>query len=366
MHQWGPQGRGEVQRGQQWKRGITYVIVALACYGAVRGHTTHVTALSIAAGLSQYTVLAMLLVAAYRRITRRIRTTRREQMRRREDASDPLGTLRNAAWQAGGGVHLGAARNGHLRFSRGERAVLLLGPPRSGKTSSVIIPTLLSHTGPAIATSTKPDVLRATCLARARAAAVFGCLTPPAAPRDAPGASELRWSPVSGSKTWDGALLIARAMAANIGAGTTDRSHWANRAQALLAPMLHAAAVHDRDMETVVDWVMRHNLDEAGLLLEDQRCSKMAFSSLLGMFHTEDRERSSIFSAAADALRPTRSEHALAAARDPNFDAGEFVRSQDTVYIHAPAEAQAAPHRSSAGCSRRSAAPPTKPTPPVS
>ncbi len=131
-------------------------------------------------------------------------------------------------------------------------------------------------------------------------------------------------------------------MTANIGVGTTDRSHWALRAQALLAPMLHAAAVHGRDMETVVDWVMRHELDEPGILLEDERCSRLAFGNLLGLLHTEDRERSSIFSAAADALQAYSSEHALAAARDPNFDAARFVRSAGTVYIHAPAEAQAA------------------------
>ena len=72
--------------------------------------------------------------------------------------------------------------------------------------------------------------------------------------------------------------------------------------------MLHAAAVHGREMETVVDWVMRHELDEAGILLEDQRASRLAFGSLLGLLNTEDRERSSIFSAAADALQAYTSE----------------------------------------------------------
>ena len=61
--------------------------------------------------------------------------------------------------------------------------------------------------------------------------------------------------------------------------------------------MLHAAAVHGRDMETVADWVMRHELNEAGVLLEDQRCSRLGFGNVLGLLHTEDRERSSIFSA---------------------------------------------------------------------
>jgi type IV secretory pathway TraG/TraD family ATPase VirD4 len=251
--------------------------------------------------------------------------------------------LRDVAWRAGGGVHLGTGENGQQRFSRSERAVLLLGPPRSGKTSGVIIPTVVSHTGPVVSTSTKPDVFNATRNARHRSGRlwVFDPTGNNTAGASA-GATELRWSPVSSADTWDGALLIARAMTANIGVGTTDRSHWAARAQALLAPMLHAAANHDRDMGAVVDWVMANDLDGAGILLEDERCAHLAFSSLLGVFNTEDRERSSIFSAAADALQAYSSERALAAARNPNFDAGGFVRSQDTIYIHAPAEAQAA------------------------
>jgi type IV secretion system protein VirD4 len=153
---------------------------------------------------------------------------------------------------------------------------------------------------------------------------------------------QLRWSPVTSSRNWDGALLMARAMTSTIGGGTTDRSHWSHRAQALLGPMLHAAAVHGRDMTTVVGWVTRHELDAPGMLLEDERCSTLAFDTLLGLHHTEDRERSSIFSAAADALQAFVSENALRTATDPNFDADAFVRSQDTVYIYAPADEQAA------------------------
>lgn len=51
------------------------------------------------------------------------------------------------------------------------------------------------------------------------------------------------------------------------------------------------------------------------MLLEDQRCSWLAFGNLLGLLHTEDRERSSIFSAAADALQAYGSEQALTVAR---------------------------------------------------
>ena len=267
---------------------------------------------------------------AYARLSRRPR---------RAAGGDPLEVIRDQSINQGGGVYLGATQEG-VRHARGQRAVLLLGPPRSGKTSGVIIPALLSHIGPAVSTSTKPDVARATQTARRRDGRVW-MFNPTGEPSDTAGEG-LRWSPVQASHSWDGALLMARALTGTIGAGTTDRSHWASRAQALLAPLLHAAAVHDQDMPTVVGWVMRHHLDEAGVLLEDDRCSQLAFDSLFGIHRTEDRERSSIFSATADALQAYTSEHALRAARDPNFDPDAFVRSADTVYIHAPAEDQAA------------------------
>ncbi len=41
-----------------------------------------------------------------------------------------------------------------------ESAVMVLGPPRSGKTSAVMIPAVLGASGAVIATSTKPEVMR--------------------------------------------------------------------------------------------------------------------------------------------------------------------------------------------------------------
>jgi type IV secretory pathway TraG/TraD family ATPase VirD4 len=154
----------------------------------------------------------------------------------------------------------------------------------------------------------------------------------------------LHWSPVFVSRFWDEALLMARAMVSGtrVGAGTTDQSHWSRRAQGLLAPLLHAAAVGGREIDAVLGWVMRHELDEPGMLLERNGGSRLATAMLVGLQNTEGRERSSIFSAAADALDAYSSEDALAVARDPNFHPARFVRSHDTVYIHAPAEHQAA------------------------
>ena len=343
MEQWGPSHQ-QPSQGRWSALGWLFVFVlailiavTAVLKAAVQGHSGDEIAIAIVALM----VLATLGFRAHR-----VSSLRR--MSRQQSGSfsggdgavlNPLDPLRHGARQAAG-IYLGLNAAGEqVRFSRAERAVLLLGPPRSGKSSAVIIPAILSHTGPVVSTSTKADVYTATRLSRALEGNIW---TFDPTGSSEPGAYELRWSPVQSSGSWDGAQLMARALCTNIGAGTQDRSHWSLRAQALLAPMLHAAAVHEQDMGQVVEWVLAHDLDAPGVLLEDERCSPLAFSTLVGVLHTEARERSSIFSSAADALSAYASEHALAAARDVNFDPDAFVRSNQTVYITAPAEAQAA------------------------
>ncbi len=253
--------------------------------------------------------------------------------------ADPLGFVLAESARRGGGVYLGVDAWGGWRCGRRERAVLVLGPPRSGKTTSVMIPAVLSHDGAVVSTSTKPDVLAATLGSRGRLARVWQF--DPTGVGTAPGVDLLRWSPVTCAEDWDGALLMARAMVttAGVGAGTTDQSHWTRRAQALLASMLHAAATGGIGIDRVLAWISTHEVDEPGALLASGG-SPLAVGLLVGLGNTEARERSSIFSAAADAIDAYASHAALEAANDPNFDPEGFVRSRDAIYIHAPAERQ--------------------------
>jgi type IV secretory pathway TraG/TraD family ATPase VirD4 len=50
---------------------------------------------------------------------------------------------------------------------------MVLGPPRSGKTSSIVIPAMLAAPGAAVSTATKRDVLEATWRARAEIGQVW-------------------------------------------------------------------------------------------------------------------------------------------------------------------------------------------------
>ncbi|MHB8665188.1 MAG: type IV secretory system conjugative DNA transfer family protein [Acidimicrobiales bacterium] len=222
-------------------------------------------------------------------------------------------------------VVIGADRRG-LVVAGSQQAVLALGPPRSGKTSGLVIPNVLAAWGPVLSTSTKPDVLAATCGRRAQRGRCW--LYDPTGTIPLPdGMTRLCWSPVTGSARWDDALLLARALA-----GATrpaDRDHWTERAEALIAPLLHAAAVGGADLETVLGWVNRRDGDQARSFLDHGTAADL----LGGILATDERELSGIWSTASGVLAAFRSDAALASAAEPNFDPSSFVASGDTVYV---------------------------------
>ncbi len=237
---------------------------------------------------------------------------------------------------AGGGVYLGAAPEG-VRFAGRERAVLVLGPPRSGKTSSLVVPSVLAAPGPVVSTSTKPDVLQATVAARA---AQGPCLVyDPSGTVTLPSGTEpLRWSPVAAAGRWDDALLLARAVVgATRGASGRDRptDHWTERAEALLAPLLHAASVEQVPMSTVLSWVDRHQAGPALGILDTAGTPGAAIAAdlLAGIAATDEREQSGIWSTASGVLAAYRSEAALASTVRPDFDADAFCASGATLYL---------------------------------
>ncbi|HYM91942.1 MAG TPA: type IV secretory system conjugative DNA transfer family protein [bacterium] len=218
---------------------------------------------------------------------------------------------------------------------------MILGPPRSGKTSAVMIPALIAASGAVVSTSTKPDVMRATMNARMEIGEVW--LFDPSASEPVPeGARRLSWSPVSASSSWDEALVMARAMtaASRAGAGTTNENHWSERAAALLGPLLYAAHLSNRPIEDVLRWTLRQDLAPALEVLADAE-TQIAADVLVGIERTDARERSSIFSATAGVLSAYNSDSARQTAARPNFDPVRFAASTDTLYITSPEHGQA-------------------------
>jgi type IV secretion system protein VirD4 len=251
-----------------------------------------------------------------------------------------LNALRQRLQQVGHRLYLGAGTDG-MSFAQPEQAVLVVGPPRSGKTSALVIPNVLAAPGAVVVTSTKADVLAATVASRRQ---VGNCwlFDPTASVPEPDGVTRIRWSPVAGSRDWDDALLLARAMvsAARPGASGGEASHWSERAESMMAPLLHAAALSGADMSQVVDWVSRHELSAARAILSGEEAT-LACAILVGLEATDGRELSGIFSTAAGVLSSYRSERVLASSAEPNFRPEEVASGTDTVYICAPAMRQA-------------------------
>jgi type IV secretion system protein VirD4 len=105
----------------------------------------------------------------------------------------------DASAGAGCGVYLGHTQRGWC-FARPEQSVMILGPPRSGKSSALIIPNVMVSNGPVVSTSTKSDVMDATLTARSQ---LGRCrlFDPTGSVERPPGVVALRWSHLQSSTT---------------------------------------------------------------------------------------------------------------------------------------------------------------------
>ncbi|HUC35578.1 MAG TPA: type IV secretory system conjugative DNA transfer family protein [Acidimicrobiales bacterium] len=264
----------------------------------------------------------------------------------RADDAPPVGdvlhAIAGASASAGYGLYLGAGTSGPV-WAPPEQAVLVLGPPRSGKTTALVVPAVLGAQGPVVSTSTKPDVLNLTATARQRKGP---CLVyDPSGTVDVPsGVALTRWSPVTRCTRWDDALMVSERLVSSVRPGHGPRTdsidHWTERAQALLAPLLHAAALEEIEMAGVLRWVDRRESSHAMAILE-RAGSEAPADQLAGIALTEARELSGIWSTASSVLSAYRSAAALATTVAPDFDAREFCDSGGTLYVCATGSRQA-------------------------
>ncbi|HEX3425682.1 MAG TPA: type IV secretory system conjugative DNA transfer family protein [Acidimicrobiales bacterium] len=250
-----------------------------------------------------------------------------------------LDELRQRVAWAGSPLYLGAGVNGPA-FAPPQQAMLVLGPPRSGKTTSLVVPNVLLAPGAVVSTSTKPDVLAATYTERNRLGRCW-LFDPTGTTPAPPGVTQLRWSPVPACRDWEMALRTTRAMtvAARPSVYHGDSAHWTERAEALLAPIMHAAAVSDSGIDQVARWVHRQDLDTPLAVLA-LGGAEIAEDILTGIKATDPRELSGIWSTAAGIMAAYRSGRARDAASEPNFDPRSLRSTADTVYICASGQDQ--------------------------
>lgn len=236
-------------------------------------------------------------------------------------------------------MFLGRSSDG-FAFAQPERSVLVLGPSRSGKTSSFIIPNLLVSDRAVVATSTKDDVVRHMVDARRDVATLV--FDPSGATALPHGATRVGYSPLRLARDWDGAVLVARALVdSSRPFAARGADHWSERASALLAPLLHDAALDERSAAQLVESVDRRRGDAALERLERLHGEHHPAVGLLsGVLATEDRERSSIWSTCSGLLQALQTHAARAAAREAPLDVDAFLDGAHHLHIVSPSRHQ--------------------------
>ena len=243
------------------------------------------------------------------------------------------GALRDIHRNAHHSIYVGNGTNGWM-WAGAQHSALVLGPPRSGKTSSLVIPNILLSEGAVVSTSTKPDVLRAT--ATARSSEGWALLYDPSGEVECPKHVErVGWSPLHGAAEWDTAVITADSMvrSSRPGGPRTNEHHWTERAGALLSVLLHAAAAADLGVRDLLRWIDRHDGATPLEILSNTGAEEAATDLLAGIVATDPREQSGIWSTASGVLAAYRTEGVLASTELPPVDFGSFTEGTNALYV---------------------------------
>ena len=235
-----------------------------------------------------------------------------------------------------GRISLGYA-GPHLLAAKSFRPVLVLGPQRSRKTTSIAIPSLLEWDGPAVVTSIRTDILTGTYdlrskRGRAQVYEPMRRLMPEQA-------AVVGWNPLDDCKDWDSAIRCSSALTEAGALDLREGEFWYGMASRLLAPLLFAAGANGYTMTDVARWVKTSEEFEVRSLLQAAGISQ-AIESFEAVCNMESRLRTSIYGTCMAVMRVfdynSVCESSVSGFRvDDFFDGGA-----NTLYLCAPPDHQ--------------------------
>ena len=236
------------------------------------------------------------------------------------------------------GYLLGASRGTGV-WASVEDSILLIGPPRSGKTLHVVVNAILDAPGAVVTTSPRPENLTATLRARRRAGGPVAVFDPQHLAEGIP--AGLRWSPVRGSEDPLTAIIRSNGLAAATGlssGGVESGGFWEGKTRTALQALLHAAALDGRPPAELFRWTLDPSAAaEAVAILNSNPDAAMGWGDSLGaMIDADPKTRDSIWqgvSLALAALADPRVLNAVTPGPNEQFDPETFLTQQGTLYL---------------------------------
>jgi type IV secretion system protein VirD4 len=243
------------------------------------------------------------------------------------------------ASKGGRGIVLGWLGRWRLLVAPAEDNVLVFGVQRSGKTSTLAIPTLLEWTGAAVATSTKEELV--TLTARHRAAMgpvhVFAPLDRDTNWITRLGLSPVTWNPLDEAEDAGAAAELADIFTAD--GKQSPSPHWYLSASNLLTGLSLLEHAEGGDLRAVLRRI--NETPVLGYLALAAGTSGDAAEILRGFASTPEREAGSIISTARSSLSlwlDPRIAAATTSASGRGLDLDRLLASSGTLYLVAPVE----------------------------
>ncbi|MGW3255205.1 type IV secretory system conjugative DNA transfer family protein [Streptomyces fungicidicus] len=233
------------------------------------------------------------------------------------------------------GILLGNLQGSRHEVRMGfEDVAVAIMAPRSGKTTSLAIPSMLGAPGPVLLTSNKAagDAFTTAYEARARAGVVW-TMDPQ---QIAHAAREMWWNPLASATTLDGANRLAgHFLAASVDA-SQQGDFWSKAGSNILSQLLLAAALDERPITDIMQWLAfpadRTPLD----ILRDHDFAAVA-AQLKGTVEGPPETRDGIYETArqyASALLNAEIAAWVTPQKDvPEFRPEQFVTSTDTLFL---------------------------------
>ncbi|THG29289.1 type IV secretory system conjugative DNA transfer family protein [Naasia lichenicola] len=236
------------------------------------------------------------------------------------------------------GVPIGLTVHGRKRlYASPEDMVTTIAGPRTGKSTSLVVPAILSAPGAVITTSNKRDVLDTTRAFRAERGRVWAfdpqqvALQPP----------DWWWNPLSYvTNDLQAAKLAEHFASGSRSADARTDAYFDAAGQDLLAGFLLAAAVDKRPVTDVFTWTTQPGDDVPVGILRRNGYLQMA-DAVASQVYGEPRRRDSVYGTASQmaACLKIKSIAAWVTPQGedgvdlrPQFDPASFVGSRDTLY----------------------------------